>query len=166
MDIPGLPQRITAKIQLDESTGCWIWTGATFVQGYGQLWLSGRKWKVHRLTYTVLVRELSEAEVLDHLCRQRACCNPAHLEPVSLAENSRRARQGSERCPKGHVKERLRGQWMCHQCEVEYKREQRRDPAYQQRERERQREPKHKQRKAAWAQLKKRRPGPGQAPLF
>jgi hypothetical protein len=69
------------------------------------MWWEGRGWPVHRLTYNLLVRPLSEWEVADHLCCIRLCCNPAHIEPVSGAENARRGNRArrSETCGRGHL---------------------------------------------------------------
>jgi hypothetical protein len=49
---------------------------------------------VHRDVYEQLVGPIPEGLVLDHLCRNRSCCNPAHLEPVTTAENVRRGLNG------------------------------------------------------------------------
>jgi hypothetical protein len=69
---------------------CWIWTGATNDLGYGRLSHGGRQWYAHRFAYVTLRGEIPEALVLDHLCGVRSCCNPDHLEVVTLAENTRR----------------------------------------------------------------------------
>lgn len=45
---------------------------------------------MHRVVWTLLGYQLLDTQVLDHLCRVRSCCNPAHLEPVSHAENTKR----------------------------------------------------------------------------
>src|SRR5262249_43013716 len=58
--------------------------------GYGGFWQGGAGGTyhlAHRIAYSLLVRPLAQHEHLDHLCRNRACVNPAHLEPVSLKEN-------------------------------------------------------------------------------
>lgn len=67
--------------------GCWIWTGATSSSGYGLVKVGGRQTSVHRLVYEELVIGIPDGLVLDHLCRNRACANPEHLEPVTQRVN-------------------------------------------------------------------------------
>lgn len=67
-------------------TNCWEWQGAIHSGGYGVL---GREY-VHRLVYEELIGPVPEGLQLDHLCRNRRCCNPGHLEPVTQAENLQR----------------------------------------------------------------------------
>jgi hypothetical protein len=87
---------------------CWVWTGARTSEGYGQIRIDGRKWPAHRLAYTLVRGPIPDELVLDHLCRTHDCINPAHLEPVSTAENILRGTSPSalnaakEVCPKGH----------------------------------------------------------------
>ncbi|MDQ1426633.1 MAG: hypothetical protein QOK39_109 [Acidimicrobiaceae bacterium] len=64
---------------------------------------------VHRWSYEQLVGPIPDGLVLDHLCRVTACVNPAHLEPVTLAENFRRcdndpgrAQRSKTHCPRHH----------------------------------------------------------------
>lgn len=87
--------------------GCWRWKGSTAINGYGQFCFNGKQVVAHRASYELFVGEIPHGLVLDHLCRNRACVNPAHLEPVTLVENSRRASLGKSRpkkthCNKGH----------------------------------------------------------------
>lgn len=73
--------------------GCWIWTGATDARGYGVIGLGRRKdgiMPAHVASYETHEGQVPEGMVLDHLCRNPSCINPDHLEPVTLAENSRR----------------------------------------------------------------------------
>lgn len=65
--------------------GCWIWRGAKTSGGYGVVSFGNRMWRVHRLVYEKTVGPAGPS--LDHVCRQRLCCNPAHLRPVTGREN-------------------------------------------------------------------------------
>ena len=72
------------KVSQDQS-GCWVWQ-ACLVDGYGQLRRAGRRHYAHRLAYEELVGPVT-MPALDHLCRNRACVNPAHLEQVTHRDN-------------------------------------------------------------------------------
>lgn len=89
--------------------GCWVWNGALDANGYGRL--GGRKWSTnlaHRLSYIEFVGPIPEGMTIDHLCRNRRCINPAHLEPVTIAENVMRGESlpainaRKTHCPQGH----------------------------------------------------------------
>jgi hypothetical protein len=101
-----LPERIAAKIKAEGD--CWQWTGAYAGKGYGGTWLNGRHYRAHRAVWELLVGPISEGMTLDHLCRNRRCVNPAHLEPVAMRENIMRGEGVGARnarkthCPLGH----------------------------------------------------------------
>lgn len=85
----GSPQeRFWAKVEKTET--CWLWTASTR-NGYSWLGLDGRCEYGHRLVYEWLVGPIPEGLHIDHLCRNRACVNPAHLEAVSQRENNVRS---------------------------------------------------------------------------
>ena len=112
MNITDLPARIQAKLDvrdLGHATPCWIWTGASRGNGYGTVALprNGMPQRLtgsHRYVYTLLVGPIPDGMETDHLCRNRGCANPEHLEPVTTAENLRRAfgRQSVDHCKNGH----------------------------------------------------------------
>lgn len=126
-----LPARIAAKIAPPDENGCWIWAASKIKQGYGQTSYKGVRCSSHRLVYTLLIGPIPEGLHLDHVkargCRSRACCNPAHLEPVTCLENIRRGETGATNrekthCPQGHpydgdnLSVRPGGQRVCLAC--------------------------------------------------
>jgi len=85
---------------------CWPWSRSVSSGGYGQFYVDGRLRTAHRLAYELTIGPVPEGLQLDHLCRNRRCCNPTHLEPVTGAENIRRspAHNGAKtHCPQGHA---------------------------------------------------------------
>jgi hypothetical protein len=70
---------------------CWLWEGAVNPDGYGTFRAGERFFNSHRFVMMLaLGRELERGEVLDHLCRVKQCCNPLHLEVVSVSVNTKR----------------------------------------------------------------------------
>lgn len=69
---------------------CWIWQGRPGKNGYGRISLNDAAHYAHRVAYETFVGPIPDDLTVDHLCRVRMCINPAHLEPVTRAENTRR----------------------------------------------------------------------------
>lgn len=99
-----LEDRVAEKIDIDPDTGCWTWTGARSSGGYGSIKFAGRTRPAHRVVYENFVEPVGAELVLDHLCRNRACVNPDHLEPVSQSVNVQRGLSAGPRphCNNGH----------------------------------------------------------------
>lgn len=85
-----LAPRIANKITVS-ATGCWTWTGALDDDGYGQITIAKKNRRAHRTVYELLVGPIPDGLELDHLCRDRACVRPTHLEPVTGRENKLRS---------------------------------------------------------------------------
>lgn len=97
--------RLLARVV--KTSACWLWTGAVNNKGYGLIGtpLPNSRTKlllVHRVSYDFHVGPIPDGATIDHLCYTPRCVNPAHLEPVSLAENIRRAAARKTTCPTGH----------------------------------------------------------------
>lgn len=103
-----LPDRLQNKISPEPMSGCWIWTGALSTKGYGRYGIKNRTYAAHRVVFEIFREGIPENMQLDHLCRNRQCVNPDHLEIVSNRENTLRginfiARNAkATHCPQGH----------------------------------------------------------------
>lgn len=93
--------RFWAKVRRTGTT-CWNWQGARQSRGYGSFGIApGRTALAHRVAYEAMVGPIPDGMTLDHLCENKVCVNPAHLEPVTREENTRRhaeAHRGSHYC--------------------------------------------------------------------
>ena len=82
--------RFEAKIRKTES--CWEWLASrNALSGYGQFRLGNRMVLAHRMAYTLYRGHIPFGKCIDHLCRNRGCVNPEHLEPCSIRENTLRS---------------------------------------------------------------------------
>lgn len=98
------PERILSKV--DYTDNCWVWTWSLDRHGYGQVRLNGTTRRAHRVIYELLVDDVPKNLDMDHLCRNRACVNPEHLEPVTRSTNLLRGELWQSKkthCPKGHL---------------------------------------------------------------
>jgi hypothetical protein len=95
-------QRFWSKVDKAAPNGCWHWLGY-LDKGYGKFNPTRDETVgAHRFSYRLLKGEIPEGLDLDHLCVNPRCVNPDHLEPVTSAENTRRAGMRITQCLRGH----------------------------------------------------------------
>lgn len=111
-------ERFWAKV--DGAGICWEWTGAISDTGYGVFHRGHglKKTNAHRACWEMLVGTIPEGLVLDHLCRNRRCVNPDHLEPVTERENIRRGASPMVSLSDAYLAHRADGRVtrQCRQC--------------------------------------------------
>lgn len=119
-----LPTRDRFMCYVEKTDHCWNWNGTKSRKGYGRFSFQGRGVSAHRFAYSEFVGPIPEDLELDHLCRNRACVNPAHLEPVTHKVNVLRSPDNPiaiganrETCAAGHPLEPYRdGKRRCFIC--------------------------------------------------
>ena len=103
-------RKISVSNNFYNGTPCWNWIGGKTTGGYGIFWFNKKIILAHRFSYEYYKVEIPKSLQIDHLCRVRGCCNPNHLEVVTLQENIRRGltgkinsyNKGKSYCVRGH----------------------------------------------------------------
>lgn len=80
-----IKEKIEKNIRINNN--CWMWNGAKDKDGYGTFCYNTKKEKVHRISYKLWMGELDPTLTIDHLCNIRSCCNPTHLQQVTIKRN-------------------------------------------------------------------------------
>lgn len=94
--------------QVRKTKKCWNWCGSKMGLGYGRIFVKGKSIVAHRFSYMLLKGSIRKGLELDHLCRNKKCVNPSHLEAVSHKENCLRGRSftafhaAKKYCKRGH----------------------------------------------------------------
>lgn len=116
--VRSVEERFWPKVNKTET--CWLWTSSKTKLGYGMIGAGpgGGQLMAHRVSWELSVGPIPDGLVIDHLCMVPSCVNPEHLEPVTVAENTRRGyspsvgaafQKAKTHCPQGHpyVKENM-----------------------------------------------------------
>ena len=90
-------ERFLSKINVVDS-GCWEWSKPICPNGYANFGINYRKMYAHRFIYEYYTGQLDPNLTIDHLCRNRKCVNPEHLEQVTMKENILRGQSPSALC--------------------------------------------------------------------
>jgi nitrate/TMAO reductase-like tetraheme cytochrome c subunit len=112
--------------KVDKTDTCWNWFGSTNEKGYGLFRFNGKTSKAHRVSYILANGSIDPHLVIDHLCKNKKCVNPDHLDLVTQKENVIRGLAGKvnnpqsikTHCPNGHEYSRIdkNGYRLCGKC--------------------------------------------------
>lgn len=112
------PHDFWSRVAIDmaDTEACFPWLGSQWADGYGAF----KGFAAHRIAYTLATGPIPDGYTVDHTCHRRDCCNPLHLECVTLSENIARRGGGAM---KYHVRKRTaerfgrrRDRGLCVQC--------------------------------------------------
>ena len=97
-------QRFFNKVDISTEGMCWIWRGSLTTRGYGQFYFDNKLVTAHRWIYEQLIAPVPVELVVDHLCFDKRCVRPSHLEPVTQQENAERWYKAYpySSCARGH----------------------------------------------------------------
>lgn len=112
--------KILSRVEKINHSGCWEWQGNINDNGYGRIGINKKNYYVHRVSYDLFFGITNLDNVIDHICRNRKCCNPDHLREVDSFEN---VIENSESLPskRFNQKECLRGHLLSGENVYKYK---------------------------------------------
>lgn len=110
---------------------CWQWQNSLATFGYGKFWIGNTQFMAHRFAWWVFRGAIPKGLQIDHLCRNRGCVNPDHMEPVTIKENVLRGvgtsaiNKRKTHCKNGHAYDRISpsNRRYCSICKREWRRD-------------------------------------------
>lgn len=99
-----LIERLWEGLRVNMESGCWEWQAVRGADGYGRLGVRGATVLTHRAMYQLLIGPIPPGLHIDHLCRNRSCCNPFHLDACTHQVNTARSHGNGSKthCKNGH----------------------------------------------------------------
>lgn len=92
-----------SKVEVGGPDDCWLWRQSSGSHGYGQTWDGNTVHLAHRVAWELTYGSITDRLTVDHICRVRRCCNPAHLRLLPNVENATDNGHGRKtHCPSGH----------------------------------------------------------------
>lgn len=88
--LDSLPERLKNKIEVCPKRGCWLWNGEINRNGYGRLWYNGHRYMTHIFMHQWKTGKDTSDKYHDHICENRRCCNPEHIDPTTQSINCKR----------------------------------------------------------------------------
>jgi len=83
-----LEERFWERVDKNGSNDCWVWMAGCFSNGYGQIESNKKNRRVHVVSFELFYkRKVKDGYILHHICNNKKCCNPAHLQEMTIAEH-------------------------------------------------------------------------------
>ena len=117
-------ERFWAKVE--KTDGCWNWTGSIHTQGYGVIKIDSKMKRAHRLSYELAIGRIPDGLLIDHICHNKGCVNPAHLRLATQKQNVENQQGGPRNSKSGirgvrwYARSKKWEAYLCHNGKTKY----------------------------------------------